>query len=216
MSDRNTAPTSVLLERYQGHERLPEFQVVRLESKDHQPLYEATVEVVEGLVARGEGTSKKLARSQAAANMLALLKEQFPTKPQPPAVLVSCHEQSFPKKFFISGGAASVTTGLHSLLLSSKYADITLRCQGQTYHCHKAILAARSPVLDKMIASKSQNKLEMRDMAAETLEAVLEFLYTGEVKREVKDKVGLIEAAITFQLQELVNITFFMLKSNLR
>ena len=55
MSGRNTAPTSVLLERYQGHERLPEFQVVRLESKDHQPLYEATVEVVEGAGGQGGG-----------------------------------------------------------------------------------------------------------------------------------------------------------------
>ena len=180
-----------------------------------KPLYEATVKVVEGLVARGKGTSKKLARGQAAANMLAMLKKQFPTKP--PAASASCHRQSFSKKFFASGGAASIKTDLHSLLLSSKYADISLLCQGQTYHCHKAILASRSPVLDKMMASnKPQNKMEIRGMAAETLEAVLEFLYTGEVKRDVKNKVGLMEAALTFQLQELINITFIMIKSSLR
>ena len=64
-------------------------------------------------MARGEGTSKKLARGQAAANMLAMLKKQFPTKP--PAASASCHRQSFPKKFLISGGAGSVTTDLQAI-----------------------------------------------------------------------------------------------------
>merc|ERR1719264_1806632 len=89
-----------------------------------------------------------------------------------------------------------------------------------TFLCHKAILASRSPFFDKMLTSNNNNnnrninkqsKLEVKEFTVETMECVLEYLYSGEVKREVGDAVELVKAGVHFQVAGIINLAFRVL-----
>merc|ERR1719239_1688000 len=98
-----------------------------------------------------------------------------------------------------------------------------LKCPGKTFLCHKAILASRSPFFDNMFTSsnnsnnmnKQQSKLEVKEFTVETMECVLEFLYSGEVKREVVDAVELVKAGVHFQVAGIINIAFRVLSQRI-
>ena len=155
-------------------------------------------QVVEGLVARGTGVSKRAARSQAAANMLNQL------GPEPKAIEIINKK----KKQQVQAVTASalLASELGTLVINPKHSDVMLKCPGKTFLCHKAILASRSPFFDKMFTSYNNNsnmkqsKLEVKEFTVETIECVLEFLYSGEVKREVGDAAELVKAGVHFQV----------------
>lgn len=210
MSDPNTNPTSCLQERYQTSGILPEYTVLRVEGEDHVPLFEANVEVAEGLVARGSGPSKKAARSQAATNMLTMLRNEGKMYPR-------IYGANNNNKSKLVGGSI-LAMDLRSLLRNPKHADFTFKCRGKSYSCHKAILISRSPVFDKMISSGSKllNKVEIKEFKAETLECVLEYIYTGDVKREIEDMAELIMAGLQFQLVGLAEVGFNKFESDMK
>jgi len=207
------SPITLLLQRYQASGLEPEFRVRKVEGADHSPIFEATVEVVEGLVARGTGVSKRAARSQAAANMLNQI------GPEPKALVVKTNQ----KKQQVQGaiGSALLASELSTLVINPKHSDVMLKCPGKTFLCHKAILASRSPFFDKMFTSnnnnshsnmnKVQSKLEVKEFTVETMECVLEFIYSGEVKREVVDAVELVKAGVHFQVAGIINLAFRVL-----
>ena len=155
--------------------------------------------MIEGLVARGTGVSKRAARSQAASNMLTQL------GPEPKALEVKTN-----KKKQQATSSALLASELSTLVINPKHSDVMLKCPGKTFLCHKAILASRSPFFDKMFTSnnnnshsnmnKLQSKLEVKEFTVETMECVLEFIYSGEVKREVVDAVELVRAGVHFQV----------------
>ena len=161
-------------------------------------------QVVEGLVALGTGVSKRAARSQAAANMLNQL------GPEPKTLVTKTDK----KKQQVQGaiGSALLASELSNLVINPKHSDVMLKCPGKTFLCHKAILASRSPFFDKMFTStnnsnnnnshmnKLQSKLEVKEFTVETMECVLEFIYSGEVKRDVGDAVELVKAGVHFQV----------------
>ena len=91
---------------------------------------------------------------------------------------------------------------LSTLVVNPKHSDVMLKCPGKTFLCHKAILAARSPFFDTIFKEKIQkaNKLEEVDFTVATMECVLEFLYSGRVRREVVDAVELVRAGVYFQV----------------
>ena len=158
--------------------------------------------MVGGLVARGTGASKRAARSQAAENMLSQL------GPEPKTIAVKTNN----KKQQVQGatGSALLASELSSLVINPKHSDVMLKCPGKTFLCHKAILASRSPFFDKMFTSNNNNnsnmninkqsKLEVKEFTVETMECVLEYLYSGEVKCEVGDAVELVKAGVHFQV----------------
>jgi len=209
------SPISLLMQRYQASGLDPEFKVRKVEGADHSPIFEATVEVVEGLVALGTGVSKRAARSQAAANMLNQL------GPEPKTLVTKTDK----KKQQVQGaiGSALLASELSNLVINPKHSDVMLKCPGKTFLCHKAILASRSPFFDKMFTStnnsnnnnshtnKLQSKLEVKEFTVETMECVLEFIYSGEVKRDVGDAVELVKAGVHFQVAGIINLAFRML-----
>jgi len=205
------SPISLLMQRYQASGLDPEFKVRKVEGADHSPIFEATVEVVEGLVALGTGVSKRAARSQAAANMLNQL------GPEPKTLVTKTDK----KKQQVQGaiGSALLASELSNLVINPKHSDVMLKCPGKTFLCHKAILASRSPFFDKMFTSsnnsnnmnKQQSKLEVKEFTVETMECVLEFLYSGEVKREVVDAVELVKAGVHFQVAGIIDLAFRVL-----
>ena len=156
--------------------------------------------MVEGLVARGTGVSKRAARNQAAANMLHQLGPE-------PKVIGTINKKK-QQQVQAATGSALLASELSTLIINPKHSDVMLKCPGKTFLCHKVILASRSPFFDKMFTSnnnnsntyKQQSKLEVKEFTVETMECVLEFLYSGEVKREVGDAVELVKAGVHFQV----------------
>lgn len=200
MSDPATNPTSCLLERYSNSGLVPEFSIRKIDSEDHNPLFEASVEVAEGLVALGSGRSKKAARRQAAASMLNLLRNgetKLPPFRENPLKDKGIQRYTLNKQ-------------LRSLFTNPKHSDFTVKCQGNSYSCHKAILVSRSPVFDKMISSGSKllNKVEIKDFKPESVEAVLEYIYTGEIQSEVLDIAELVRAGLQFEIPGLAQVGF--------
>jgi speckle-type POZ protein len=78
------------------------------------------------------------------------------------------------------------SSGLHhhlgELLQSEAGADVTFLVAGQSFAAHKAILAARSPVLMAEffgeMKEKSSRRVEVKGMEAPAFEAMLHFIYT--------------------------------------
>jgi len=206
-----SSPITLLMQRYQASGLDPEFRVHRVEGADHSPIFEASVEVVEGLVARGTGVSKRAARNQAAANMLHQLGPE-------PKVIGTINKKK-QQQVQAATGSALLASELSTLIINPKHSDVMLKCPGKTFLCHKVILASRSPFFDKMFTSnnnnsntyKQQSKLEVKEFTVETMECVLEFLYSGEVKREVGDAVELVKAGVHFQVAGIINLAFRVL-----
>ncbi|KAI0913842.1 hypothetical protein F4823DRAFT_575669 [Ustulina deusta] len=49
---------------------------------------------------------------------------------------------------------ANVGTTVAQLLLSEKYSDLTLVCNGQEFRVHKAIVCPQSPVIDSALKGR--------------------------------------------------------------
>ena len=156
--------------------------------------------MVEGLVARGTGVSKRAARNQAAANMLHQLGPE-------PKVIGTINKKK-QQQVQAATGSALLASELSTLIINPKHSDVMLKCPGKTFLCHKVILASRSPFFDKMFTSnnninKQQSKLEVNEFTVETMECVLEFFYSGEVRREIGDAVELVKAGVHFQVSDV-------------
>jgi len=72
---------------------------------------------------------------------------------------------------------------LHHLYSTKEFADITIKCGGKSYECHKNILASRSPVFQAMFKSDMKEKktgsVAIKNMTPKVLESFLRYIYTG-------------------------------------
>jgi speckle-type POZ protein len=80
---------------------------------------------------------------------------------------------------------------LGALLQRETGADVTFLVAGQSFAAHKAILAARSPVLMEeffgKMKEKNSRRVEVKDMEAPAFEAMLHFIYT-DAAAELEDE----------------------------
>eukprot|EP00092_Neocalanus_flemingeri_P056552 GFUD01067064.1.p1 GENE.GFUD01067064.1~~GFUD01067064.1.p1 ORF type:complete len:501 (+),score=170.32 GFUD01067064.1:80-1504(+) len=83
------------------------------------------------------------------------------------------------------------TEFLRRLLQDEKSKDITFCIHGELISAHKCILSTRSAVLRQMFEGRWRNKREVnihhRLVSAQAFKQMLEWLYTGQVKVDVKD-----------------------------
>ena len=100
-----------------------------------------------------------------------------------------------------------LATGLTEFLKTGQYADITLIAEQQEFRCHKMVLAMSSPYFDKMFSSglleSQQEKVELREMSSDTLEAIIKYIYTGRVYLREQNVQAIFEAANLFQIGSL-------------
>lgn len=65
------------------------------------------------------------------------------------------------------------------------FTDISIQCNGATFPCHRIIIAACSPVLEKMMVSDmteaEKNILPLDSIPPQVLEHLLEYMYNGHV-----------------------------------
>ena len=97
---------------------------------------------------------------------------------------------------------SSLSKNLGEMLKNGSYSDVELLCEGKIFKAHKVILSARSAVFDKMFSTNfmetHSNRVEIKEVQAQTLEAFLSFAYTDELKKEYVD--------LTTQLLEFSNM----------
>jgi speckle-type POZ protein len=99
------------------------------------------------------------------------------------------------------------------LLLSGDGADITFETSGESFHAHRCVLAARSPVFKAKLLGPTKEgtsnaNIPIEDMEALVFRALLQFMYTDSLpEMDEEDEVAilqhLLEAADRFDLQLL-------------
>ena len=84
---------------------------------------------------------------------------------------------------------SQLSNDLDGLYQCEESSDVTLEAKdGQPFHAHKIILAARSPVFAAMFAhnmrEKKESNVHINDVDSDTLSAMLRYIYTGCVVDE--------------------------------
>ncbi len=92
------------------------------------------------------------------------------------------------------------------------HCDITLTCDGSRFPAHKAILRAASPYFDCLLggqfAEREQKEIDLTESISdpETLETILEFIYTGNLLIEGSNFRELLSASSLFLLNEATKL----------
>lgn len=91
------------------------------------------------------------------------------------------------------------------LLTSEHFVDITLACEGQMIKCHKVVLSACSTYFEKLLV---QNPCQhpiifMKDMKHWEVQALVDFMYKGEVNVSQDELSSLLVAAEALQIRGL-------------
>jgi len=85
--------------------------------------------------------------------------------------------------------------------------DVTIRCEGEEYHCHQFILAARSPVFKVMLQTNMKEKecgsIDIEDFSKDVVEKMLLFIYTGIIPKIDKQVNDLLNIAEKYQLRQM-------------
>ena len=112
---------------------------------------------------------------------------------------------SMPEKFFLK--ECSHGLGHEELLKSGKFADFTINADDTVFRCHKLILAARSPVFDRMLSSdmkeSEENQVILTDISPDTVSDMLSYIYTNSVEEFDKKARDLVPVAEKYELTDL-------------
>ena len=103
-----------------------------------------------------------------------------------------------------------VLKDLLKLLQDTSSCDFTLRCnKDKQVQVHRLILSARSPVFKAMMESdmkENRNGEVELHCSEETVNALVHYIYTGELKEEVKGEIitELVKLGHEYQINDLV------------
>jgi speckle-type POZ protein len=97
--------------------------------------------------------------------------------------------------------------------------DMELVCDTQVFKCHQLILSIRSQVFRAMfqnpMAEATTKKVEIKDLSPEIVEAMLLYIYTGDVPNLDELAVELLAAAEKYALEDLKSLCEQQLTSGL-
>ena len=81
---------------------------------------------------------------------------------------------------------SKLSTDFGELLQSGKCSDVVLEAGGKQLKAHKCVLSTRSPVFAAMFEhdckEKQDSSVEITDVPWDVLEALLRYIYTGQVQ----------------------------------
>lgn len=99
------------------------------------------------------------------------------------------------------------------LLNESKYSDFTFNVKGKEFKVHKNILAAASPVFDKLFSAKLSetrtNECIIKDIEPAIFQYLLSFIYSGELPGNLYEEnisQKLFNAAHYYEIEKLVDV----------
>eukprot|EP00092_Neocalanus_flemingeri_P028708 GFUD01031169.1.p1 GENE.GFUD01031169.1~~GFUD01031169.1.p1 ORF type:complete len:369 (+),score=110.59 GFUD01031169.1:135-1241(+) len=108
---------------------------------------------------------------------------------------------------------------IKSLMMDFKTSDIVIECQEKKFHCHKIILGARSPVFSRMFDTDMKETrsgvITVDDIDVDILEAVIEYIYTDDITKDVEDTAMIVYAADKYELRGLLEICFRKFKDEM-
>jgi len=95
-----------------------------------------------------------------------------------------------------------------------RHADVQLKVGGKIFHCHKLILALKSPYFEQKLfptssssssssASSATKQIVLNDVRADDFDQVLQFIYTGETELNEENVENILRAADLMKLTEL-------------
>ena len=110
---------------------------------------------------------------------------------------------------------------LHTLYKEEVLTDITIKCGGQEFKAHKAVLASQSPVLRKMfevdMKEKHTNVVEISDIDdPAVMSSLLAYIYTGNASDLSQHVKELLNAANKYELPRLFSMCESELKKKLQ
>ena len=76
------------------------------------------------------------------------------------------------------------------------FSDVTLACQDQQFKAHKVVLAARSPFFEQVLKNHQHPNplIFLKGVEVKHMEALLDFVYCGEVSLEQLEVEGFLRA----------------------
>ncbi|GFT40779.1 speckle-type POZ protein [Nephila pilipes] len=103
------------------------------------------------------------------------------------------------------------------LYVEGMLSDVKIRGTSRTFHVHKLILSARSPVFRKMLTAnvneKNQEYIDIQDTDDNTLHLILQYMYTNNLEGlEWGSALRLYAAALKYEIVVLKNKCSFFLK----
>lgn len=112
-----------------------------------------------------------------------------------------------PTEFDQDFNLKELATDLDSLYSKSTLTDVVVYAEGQAIHAHKALLAARSPVLqsifERLTRENRPNVILINDLSYEVVQELISFLYSGKVTIV---SLELLSAAERYQIKGLKRI----------
>lgn len=109
--------------------------------------------------------------------------------------------------FLDSTRAATLYAGLETLHRQKHFIDVTLCAGNREIDCHKNILAISSAYFMTMFMSGmmegQQRKIHIKEMDGQTLELLVDYIYTGEITLSTDNVQNVLSAANLFQILSL-------------
>ena len=102
---------------------------------------------------------------------------------------------------------------------NDKYTDVILECQGNNFKCHRLVLASASEFFDTMFSSEFREKTAtnvlLGELSAETLDHILQFIYTGNMEICHANVTDVFRASEYLSLTELEELCVQFVTKNL-
>lgn len=117
------------------------------------------------------------------------------------------HEQAgiYTYDFCDGDHAAEVLDALRHFYINGLFTDVTLQCgeSGQVFHCHKALLSARSSYFKVMFTAdmreRANSVIKLSGVDCGVLGALVDYVYTAQVRITESSVQSLLEAADLLQ-----------------
>jgi speckle-type POZ protein len=120
------------------------------------------------------------------------------------------HHRSEKEKEMLANINHELNQQLEHTYRNGDFADMEVVCNTEVFKCHQFMLAARSPVLRAMFQSPmteaATRRLEIKDLSPDVVDAMLLFVYTGNVPNLAEAAAELLEAAEKYQIDQLKDI----------
>ncbi|PGH09654.1 hypothetical protein AJ79_05620 [Helicocarpus griseus UAMH5409] len=80
------------------------------------------------------------------------------------------------------------------LLFSKQYSDCSIKCQGEIFHVHKAVVCTQSPVIaaamDGQFREAKTETMNLYSFDIDTVKRMIDFLYTGQFNGDIDETAG--------------------------
>ncbi|TRZ04227.1 hypothetical protein DNTS_029919 [Danionella cerebrum] len=105
--------------------------------------------------------------------------------------------------------AAHLQDGLQSLRLEDSLTDVNIHVEGQSFRCHRAVLASASHYFRAMFCNdlreKHEENVNLKGLDAPTMRILVEYAYTSRASINKDNVQRLLEAACLFQFPRLAD-----------